>query len=271
MATSLALVMLLMVGGLVAARIWLPEGRVGGVSPLAGALADISPMQAGSGRGMPPEDGLSARAMNWIEDRLPGGRPVRVRSDFGRGFSQWTGELAAAGRAAAWQIQDGVARPGALRLWKPTMGSSDYDLRFLGEIERRSMNWAFRAQDSQNYYSTKLSITKHGNTESALLTRLVVQHAKTVAKVELPMPVILHTKRPYQVTVAVRGNRFLTLLDGHIIDEWADTTIPSGGVGFYSDAGESAAIHWVDFRERKGFLAQFFTTALLLAPGVPGY
>jgi hypothetical protein len=264
MATSLALVMLLMVAGLVAARLYLPEGRVGGVSPLAGALPDASPMDLGEGRGIPPSDGPSARVMNWLEDHMPGAQPVRARSNFARGFDSWTTELRASGRPAAWAVRAGAAHPGSLRLWKPTLRSRDYDLRFLGEIQRRSLNWTYRAADPENYYATKLSLGKPGKENSALLTRLVVQGARTISRVELPMPVTLYPDRPYHVTVAVRGSHFLTLLDGHIIDDWSDATLGAGGVGFFSDPGEASSIHWVDFRERKGLLSKFFTTALLV-------
>lgn len=265
MATSLALVMLLMVAGLVAARLYLPEGRVGGISPLAMALPDASPMLNGDGnRGVPPGDGPSVRLMNWIEDRLPGDKPIRTRSEFAKGFDTWTTELRTTGRSVAWSARGGAAQPGTLRLWKPTLHSRDYDLRFLGEIERRSMNWTYRATDSENYYATKLTIGKPGTEQTAKLTRMVVHGARTISKLELPMPVTLYTDRPYHVTVAVRGNHFLTLLDGHIIDDWSDNTLAAGGVGFFSDAGESSTIHWVDFRERKGLLSKFFTTALLM-------
>lgn len=268
MAASMALVMLLMVGGLVAARLWLPEGRVGGVSPLAGALPDASPLETTAQVGVPPADGPSARLMNWLEDRLPGEAPIRAKSNFTKGIDQWTTEIRAIGRSAGWSFRDGVAHPGSLRLWKPTLLSRDYDLRFLGEIERRSMNWSFRAADTENYYATKLSLGRAGDNATATLTRLVVVGSKTVSKIEMPMPVVLHTERPYHVTVAVRGDHFLTLLDGHIIDDWSDSKLAAGGIGFFSDPGESSAIHWVDFRERKGLLSKFLTTAFLLPPTV---
>lgn len=267
MATSLALVMLLIVGGLVAARMWMPESAVGGISPLAASLHDTSP--AVGGPGAPPADGPSAQFMNWLEDRLPGEKPVRVRSEFGRGLTAWTGELRRGSRLPAWSIRDGVARPGALRLWKPTLRSRDYDLRFLGEIDRKAMSWTFRSTDSDNYYATRLSIGRPGDPNGSVLTRIIVQGAKTVARVELPMPVHLHPKRPYQLTVSVRGDSFLTLLDGSIIDDWTDRTFGAGGIGFYSEPGESASLHWVDFRERKGLLAKFLTTAFFFPPGMP--
>lgn len=270
MATSLALVMLLMVAGLVAARLYLPEGRVGGISPLAGALPDASPLTRDNRRGVPPEDGLSVRVMGWLENQLPGSHPVRARSDFGRGIEGWTTELRATGRALAWTVKDGAARPGSLRLWKPTLQSRDYDLRFLGEIERRSMNWTYRASSAENYYATKLSIGRGNSDQGSMLTRIIVHGSKTISRVEMPMPVTLYPQRPYHVTVAVRGNHYLTLLDGHIIDDWSDNTFAAGGVGFFSEPGEASAIHWVDFRERKGFLAKFFTTALLVPAPVAG-
>ncbi len=53
-------------------------------------------------------------------------------------------------------------RPTSLRLWKPSTSLSNYELEFPGQINRKSMDWAFRAADLHNYYATKLVITHPG-------------------------------------------------------------------------------------------------------------
>ena len=61
-----------------------------------------------------------------------------------------------------WSFKDGFVRPAKLRLWKESMGMSDYQLEFAGEIEQKGLGWAYRAKDFRNYYANKIVITKPG-------------------------------------------------------------------------------------------------------------
>ena len=38
----------------------------------------------------------------------------------------------------------------------------NYRMEFVGQLERKSLGWAFRAKDEQNYYVAKLTIARPG-------------------------------------------------------------------------------------------------------------
>jgi hypothetical protein len=158
--------------------------------------------------------------------------------------------------------------PGRLQFWKPTLKSVNYDVAFQGAIEKKAVSWAFRARDSSNYYATKLVLNKPGEVSGASIQRIIVENARVIPSVELPLPLKIEKDRPYQIAFAVRGNRFSTLLDGQLIDEWTDNRHKSGGVGFFSEEGESARIGWVAFAERKSLFGRLFASAFLIPPGI---
>jgi hypothetical protein len=59
----------------------------------------------------------------------------------------------------------------------------------------------------------------------------------------------------------------VTKVNGQIVDTWSDTRLKRGGVGFFSDRGESAAIHWVDVREeREGIFGRLFAMGFFVSP-----
>ncbi len=252
---SLGVVLLAVVALMVAGRMWYGGGG-GPMGPAAGTVLDPT----APGGAVASQRSLGG-VVDWLHDRMPGDKPLRIRTEFAKGLSGW-------GRETSWRVENGLARPGRLRLWQPTMGKTDYDVDFLGQIDQRAISWAFRAENEREYYASKIVLHRPGEISGASIHRYIIQRSQTVSKIELPLPVILQRNRPYQFTVAVKGNRFRTLIDGHVIDEWSDNRHQSGGVGFYSDAGEVAGLHWVNFRERRGILGQLMAMAFILPPGM---
>jgi hypothetical protein len=184
-----------------------------------------------------------------------------LREDFHSGFSNWDG-LKSVG--SDWTVQAGVVRPASLRLWKPSTSLSNYELEFLGQINHKSMDWAFRAADLHNYYATKLVITRPGPLPNAGLVRFIVLDGRERERVELPLPLTLDPGVDYRVRVSVRGNRFLTSVNGQLISSWMDSRISRGGVGFFSEDGESSMLKWVSVSERDSFLARIASHFSLL-------
>ena len=80
-----------------------------------------------------------------------------------------------------------IIRPGSLRLWKPSVSLQNYQMEFMGQMEKRSLSWAFRATDQNNYYASKLVIFKPGPQPNARLDRYVVLNGR---QYDLP-------RRPY--------------------------------------------------------------------------
>ncbi len=126
----------------------------------------------------------------------------------------------------------------------------------MGQIDHKSMDWAFRAADLHNYYATKLVMTRPGPLPNAGLVRFVVLDGRERERVELPLPLTIERGVDYRVRVSVRGNRFLTSVNGQLISSWMDSRISRGGVGFFSEDGESSVLKWVSVSERDSFLAR---------------
>jgi hypothetical protein len=176
-----------------------------------------------------------------------------LREDFRSGFGNWEG-LKSMG--SEWKLGSGEVRPTTLRLWKPSTSLSNYELEFMGQIDRKSMDWAFRAADLHNYYATKLIMTRPGSLPNAGLIRYVVLDGRERERVELPLPLTIERGVDYRVRVSVRGNHFLTSVNGQLVSSWTDNLLSRGGVGFFSENGESALLKWVTVSERDSVLAR---------------
>jgi hypothetical protein len=260
-AANLAMIMVMVAGTLLAAKVYMGGNNAGGgSSPIAMKAPITNPGSDSPATRRPPEPNAF---LSWIEDRLPGEKPLKTRATFEGGLTEWASN---ATNSASWKFADGQARPGRLSLWKPTLEKVDYDVSFGGAIEKKAMSWAFRAADAKNYYATKVVLTRPGQESGASIVRYIMKDATMLAKTELPLPVILHKSREYQFTVSVSGNRFTTLIDGHVIDEWRDDRLRAGGVGFFTEEGEASTLRWVDFRERRGLLGRFMAAAFFLPP-----
>ncbi|MBI5086898.1 MAG: hypothetical protein HZB13_20160 [Acidobacteria bacterium] len=260
--TALATMLLGVTALMVAARFWMPESAVGS-SPLVATAPSTRPSAGGNDDVNAGRTGEENGWVIWLQNHLPGEKPVRVKSDFQAKLDEWIGP------ATGWSMQDGLVRPGKLRLWKPTLQARDYEMQFRAGIEKKGLSWVYRAQDAQNYYATKIILSKPGEVSGASLVRYGVSAAQTFAKSELPLPMALQQQRTYNIKVVVNGSRFTTLLEGRVIDQWSDTKLLAGGVGFFADEGESAAIESAEFRERKGWLARWAAATFFLPPSAP--
>lgn len=258
--TSLGAVLVLGVGLIVAARFWFPE-EAGASLPSLPQIA-INPTGSAVRNNRPESGGVMA----WLHKLSPGERPIVVRETFARGMSDWVAASGSLAQEAAWAVKEGAAMPGKLRLWKPTLRSVNYDVEFEGQIQRKALSWAFRASDASNYYATKIVMRKPGQPSGASIQRIIVQGSRQIPAQEMPLPITMYSSQNYQIAFTVHGNRFTTLIDGHVVDEWTDNRHKSGGVGFFSDEGEAASIGWVRFKERKGLFNRLFAAHLLFAP-----
>ena len=111
---------------------------------------------------------------------------------------------------------------------------TDFRLEFPGQIGSNALGWIFRAKDSRNFYVMKLELGE----PSGILTRFAVINGKEQPRVQIPLPMALRLGPVYNVRQDVRGNTFITSIQGQKVDQWVDRQIPDGGVGLYSEAGE---------------------------------
>ncbi|HYL77244.1 MAG TPA: hypothetical protein VEU96_23725 [Bryobacteraceae bacterium] len=207
----------------------------------------VSPLPDGDPRS--GKSGFAQTLSNLIQSKTSS----TLREDFKSGFGNWEG-LKSAG--SEWTTDAGQVRPTSLRLWKPSTPLANYEMEFMGQIERKGMDWAFRASDLRNYYATKLIITKPGPLPNAGLVRFVVLDGRERERVELPLPLTLERGVDYRVRVSVRGSRFLTSVNGQLVSSWTDSRLSRGGVGFFSEDGESALVKWVSVSDRDSFLGR---------------
>ncbi len=260
---AVALMLAGLVGVMVVARFWFPDtgAAVGGPSPLAKAAPSTQPDSAGNRREIVRQREDEGGIGGWLQHHLPGEKPLRVRTDFTEVSTDWVGT------GPGWRVNGGVAYPGKLRLWKPTLQAKDYEMEFEAAIEKKGLGFAFRAQDSKTYYATQILLSKPGDPGSSTILRYGMQDDRIFSRVELPTPMALIKDRKYNITMLAEGNRFTTLIDGRMVDEWTDSRLHAGGVGFFAEEGESVAIDWANFREKKGFLSRFLSAQLVLPPG----
>lgn len=242
------------------------------------AVLSRSPMGAPAGHTVSPlpstdlqqgQGGFGRLIANLIQT----GGSRTLRADFRSGLSDWQGLKS---MASEWRPVGGDVRPTSLRLWRPSSSLSNYEFEFMGQIEHKSMDWAFRAADLHNYYATKLVMTGPGPMPNAGLVRYVVLDGRERERIELPLPLTIDRGVDYRVRVSVRGNRFLTSVNGQVVSSWTNNLLSRGGVGFFSDAGESALLKWVTVSERDSVLARiasYFSLITFPAPAAapPAY
>lgn len=191
---------------------------------------------------------------------------VRLFDDFRGGLGAWQGND---GWAKTWRYGDATfVQPGNLALLSSSLGLRDYTLTFLGQIERRSLNWVFRAKDLNNYYAMRIAVTRTGPLPDAVLVRTVVLDGREREVKTLPIPFPVQADTLYLVRMEVRGQDFTTYIQDQIVDHFTDSRLKSGGVGFYSPRGDRALLRWVEVSHQYDYLGRL--CALLSPYGVQG-
>ncbi len=205
---------------------------------------------------------ILAQANEYLKAIIPQNSPVKIHDDFASGVSGWLG-----GRASEWDNDRGQMRPTGLKIWRPSVKLADYRMEFEGQIEKNAMSWAFRAPDLRNYYASKIVVRKSGALPVADLVRYTVLNGAERDRQRLPLPLSIRADTLYHVQMSVRGNQFVTRVNGQIVDTWTDSRLKRGGIGFFADKGESSSIHWVDVKEeREGIFGKLFAMGLIVSP-----
>ena len=199
-------------------------------------------------------DGLTLRPGDLIRLTIQRRASYEVGDNFQAGLVSWDGSK---NFAKTWVYdKDGFIRPGRLALYKPSHDMTDYKMEFLTQIERKSVGWVFRAADDQNYYAMKLAVTEPGPRPLVALVRYQVIDGRKESRGETPVQVMMHNNRPYRVEVDVKGNRFLTSIEGQLVDSWSDDRLKSGGVGFFTEGSEKARLYWMKITKNSDFLGK---------------
>jgi hypothetical protein len=203
--------------------------------------------------------------VNGFRALFPSHAAIQLREDFQNGLTDWMGADSSGG--PDWRFDGQVVRPGKIRVWRPSVPLRDYQFEFQGEIERRALGWAFRASDVHNYYATKLTVSVVGRTTKADIVRYAVLNGRESGRVHLPIPVAVRPATLYRIKVLVKGDRFVTSINDFTVDSWRDPRLPAGGIGFFAEKGEAAAVRWVSVSNAdRTVLGRLFSA--LLTPGL---
>jgi hypothetical protein len=190
---------------------------------------------------------------------------VKLSDDFKNGLSGWTPTVSS---ARDWAVKDGLLRPGTLRIWKDSVPLTDYNIELVGQIEHKSLSWAYRATNGNNYYATKLVVSKPGPVPSVDLVRYAVVGGAETRRTRLPLPMNVRTDTVYRIQMSVKGHDFATAINGQMVDTWSDDRLRNGGVGLFADAGESAIVRYISVTDKDTLLGRVLSYLGMVHPSM---
>jgi hypothetical protein len=202
---------------------------------------------------VPSSASLRSPSWRWssLRNAIRSRSVLRLEDDFRAGLSGWKGPSS----LLDWSYdQAGFLRPGRLGFLQQSMNLVNYRMELLGQIERKSLGWAFRAKDDNNYYVAKLTITKPGPLPMVSLIHYPVTDGKEGVKISVALPFAVRNDTLYQVEMNIHDDQFRASVNGHVVDSWSDRSLRAGGVGFVSGKGEAARVRWIRVSERDDFL-----------------
>jgi hypothetical protein len=194
---------------------------------------------------------------------------TKLQDDFKGGLSSWRSAGSSESSSRDWSFKDGFVRPAKLRLWKESLGMSDYQLEFAGEIEQKGLGWAYRAKDFRNYYANKIVITKPGALPLANLVRYAVINGVEQNRASTPLRMTLRRDTLYRVQMFVKGQDFTTTVNGQMVDSWSDNRLRAGGIGFFADGGEQASLRYVQVTDKDNVVGRLLSYLGFLRPIPP--
>jgi hypothetical protein len=166
-----------------------------------------------------------------------------LKEDFSVGLSDWEG---GADWSSSWNYDErGGVKPGSLAILKPSVKLADYTFEFLGEIERKTLGFTVRSADIQNYQAVKLVVKTPGPLPVVSVVRYAVVDGKVSAQSEKRLPLTVYKDTIYQVRVTARGDTFTLAVNDLVVDDWTESRLGSGGVGFFTPKGDQARVFQV--------------------------
>jgi hypothetical protein len=179
---------------------------------------------------------------------------VSLDEDFRSGLDDWASRSDA---TADWSFDAaGFVRPGPLALYRPSMNLTDYQVQFLGMIDKKALSWVVRAANFDNYYVIKLVVLKPGPRTTVGLTRYAVIHGKAVDRVDTVVPMEAQPDTLYRVRLELDGDNFTLTVQGQMVDSWSEPRLPKGGIGFFTAHGEESRIRWVALTHQYDILGR---------------
>jgi hypothetical protein len=129
-----------------------------------------------------------------------------------------------------------------VNVMRASQSLSDYRLEFEGQIETKALGWVYRASNPKNFYVEKVEIVKPGLEPVIRLVRFAVVDGVEQPHQDVPLTVKVRPDTMYKIRFEAVGDHFTTWILDQKVDEWSDSHISTGGVGLYSEAGESLSL-----------------------------
>jgi hypothetical protein len=108
--------------------------------------------------------------------------------------------------------------------------------------------------DFENYIAGRIVILQTGPIPEVALERYVVIKGQAGPKTLVKLPFAVRQDTLYTVQVEAQGDHFVTHINGQFMDAFSDSRLPSGGVGFFAAAGDSARVRSLRVVDRNDLL-----------------
>jgi hypothetical protein len=178
---------------------------------------------------------------------------IALDEDFRAGLDDWTSR----GGTTAWTFDaTGFVRPGPLALYRPSVDLTDYQLQFLGMIDKKALSWVVRAADFDDYYVVKLVVLKPGPVPTIGVTRYAVIHGQAQDRVDTTAFINAREDMLYRVRMDIHGDVFALTVQGQVVDSWSETRLRKGGIGFFTARGEVSRLRWVQVTHQYDMLGR---------------
>ena len=102
----------------------------------------------------------------------------------------------------------------------------------------------------------KMTVIEPGLRPVVAVVHYPVVGGKRGQRVQTPLSIMMHNNEPYHIAVDVKGNKVITSIEGQEVDSWTDDALKVGGVGFFSDIGESARLYWMRVSKNQDWLGR---------------
>jgi hypothetical protein len=154
------------------------------------------------------------------------------------------------GWSTEWASDAAGSRRGRqLTLYRPSVGMSDYQFQFVGQIESKALGWVFREIDTKNYYGMKIENVRPG---AMAISHFAVVEGRQSSDSEKPVGIDARPGAAYRVKLDVNGPRFTLYINSEPVDFWTDNRLKSGSVGFMNERDERGATSSVQFSFAQG-------------------
>ena len=138
-----------------------------------------------------------------------------------------------------WGAEPGVRREREISVLRSSLNLSDYRMEFQAQMEGKAIGWVFRAKDGKNYNVAKLEVVTPGLEPNVAIVHFSVVNGRPQARTQNPLPMKVRIDTLYKIRFDAVGDHFSTYVQDEKVDDWTDDRLKTGGVGLYSDRGET--------------------------------